>query len=80
MTAQNPTPEQQRQDMRIEQLDAEQSCDHGAMVRRAGVSWHGKPWAGWFCKAGDKSCAPEWANLAEIILPALNAWAAESRS
>jgi hypothetical protein len=62
------------EDIRLEQLNAEQSCDHGAMQRRAGINRAHKPFAGWFCP--EDVCKPEWADIETVIGPALDAWAA----
>ena len=67
------------EDMRVEQLNAEQACDHGAMVRRCGVSRTRQVWAGWFCPEG--RCKPEWVtDVRDVIGPALAAWASQGEN
>ncbi len=65
-----------RQDEGLEP-DAEPSCEHGPMVRKAGFAKRtGRPYAGWWCRADCRDCAPQWADLSAIISPALAEWAA----
>lgn len=62
------------EELRLEQLNAEHACPHGAMIRRAGIGGRShRPYAGWFCP--DEACPPEWADLAEVIGAALTDWA-----
>jgi hypothetical protein len=66
--------QQALEDLRLAQLNAERACQHGAMVRRAGISKAGKVYAGWFCPADIRACWPDWADLGEIVSEALEAW------
>jgi hypothetical protein len=62
------------EELRLEQLNAQHACAHGEMERRSGIGAKShKAYAGFFCP--EDVCPPDWADLSEIIGPALEAWA-----